>query len=129
MTQAHALIIDDNVKNINVLANMLSDENLTHTRITNPKHLETLLEGVGQISIVFLDLEMPQLTGYEVLNSLKQDARFEGVPIVACTVNTNEIRTARQQGFNGFLGKPLDPDKFPDQLARILGGEQVWEVS
>ncbi len=33
----------------------------------------------------------------------------------------------RDMGFDGFLGKPLDNARFPDQLARILRGEPVWE--
>jgi two-component system cell cycle response regulator DivK len=35
---------------------------------------------------------------------------------------------ARAEGFNGFLGKPLDPDRFPGQVRRMLAGEQVWEM-
>ena len=31
-------------------------------------------------------------------------------------------------GRRGFLGKPLDPDRFPEQVRRILSGEQVWEL-
>jgi two-component system cell cycle response regulator DivK len=35
---------------------------------------------------------------------------------------------ARGAGFDGFLGKPLDPDLFPEQIRRILSGESVWEM-
>ena len=129
MPQLHALIIDDNIRNVNVLGNLLSYENISHASITNPLQLETLLDDSGEFHLVFLDLEMPGLTGYDVLTKLKQDQRFAGIPIVACTVNTSEIRAARQKGFNGFIGKPLDPDKFPQQLARILNGEPVWDAN
>jgi len=37
------------------------------------------------------------------------------------------MKRAQQAGFDGFLGKPLDPDRFPNQIRRILSGEQVWE--
>jgi two-component system cell cycle response regulator DivK len=39
------------------------------------------------------------------------------------------MNKAKSSGFDGFLGKPLDPDKFPDQIRRILNGEAVWEFS
>jgi two-component system cell cycle response regulator DivK len=39
------------------------------------------------------------------------------------------MNKAKNSGFDGFLGKPLDPDKFPDQIRRILNGEPVWEYS
>jgi two-component system cell cycle response regulator DivK len=39
------------------------------------------------------------------------------------------MNKARASGFDGFLGKPLDADRFPDQIRRILAGEPVWEMS
>jgi two-component system cell cycle response regulator DivK len=39
------------------------------------------------------------------------------------------MKKARTAGFDGFLGKPLDPDRFPDQVHRILAGDAVWEIS
>jgi two-component system cell cycle response regulator DivK len=39
------------------------------------------------------------------------------------------MNKARAAGFNGFLGKPLDPDRFPEQIRRIMNGEAVWEIS
>ena len=62
--------------------------------------------------------------------SLRDSPKFRSVPIVAVTAesNKNQMEKARAAGFNGFIGKPLDPDKFPDQIRRILNGEQVWEL-
>jgi two-component system cell cycle response regulator DivK len=37
------------------------------------------------------------------------------------------MRRAQKAGFDGFLGKPLDPDRFPTQITRLLAGESVWE--
>ena len=79
-----------------------------------------------KVDIVFLDLEMPKLDGYEVLVILKQHFG-NNVPIVACTVHTAEINTTRKLGFSSFVAKPLDTDRFPNQLSRILNGDPVWE--
>jgi two-component system, cell cycle response regulator DivK len=62
------------------------------------------------------------------LEKLKADARYQQVPIVAYTVHVSEINVAYQRGFDSFIGKPVDPDRFPGQLARILRGEAVWET-
>ena len=53
------------------------------------------------------------------------------MPIVAVTAEASveQMNKAREAGFDGFLGKPLDPDRFPDQIRRILNGEQVWEFA
>jgi two-component system cell cycle response regulator DivK len=128
MSQAHALIIDDNIKNVNVLVLLLSEQNIDTTHVTNMLQLDNTLEHIVPTDVVFLDLEMPDIDGYDVLAKLRADTRFRDTPIVAYTVHVSEIDVAHRRGFDGFLGKPLDPDKFPDQLARILNGTPVWEV-
>ena len=125
----HALIIDDNLKNLSVLARLLSEQEVTSTQITNPRLIDQTLAVAGEIDVVFVDLEMPGLNGYDVLHKLKADEKFIGVPIVAYTVHVSEINQAHRGGFDGFVGKPLDPDRFPDQLARLLRHEQVWETA
>ena len=56
---------------------------------------------------------------------------LKDVPVIAVTAEASieQMNKARLSGFNGFLGKPLDPDLFPDQIQRILAGEPVWEMS
>lgn len=127
MDQLNALIIEDNTKNLYVLARLLAERGISNTPVTDPKHLEATLERIEKVDIVFLDLEMPGVTGYEVFEQLKADQRFSGVPFVACTVHSGEMNKAHDSGFDGFIGKPLDPDRFPEQLTRILHGESVWE--
>ena len=129
MSKAHVLIIDDNVKNVNVLANLLDDEDISHTEVTNPHRLEQTFESIEGVNLVFLDLEMPGIDGYQVLARIKSDERFNGVPVIAYTVHVSEIHAASQSGFDGFLGKPIDPDRFPDQIARLLRGEAVWTTT
>ena len=65
------------------------------------------------------------------LKKIRASDRLKSVPIIAVTAEASQeqMTKARNSGFNGFLGKPLDPDKFPDQIYRILNGEDVWEIS
>jgi two-component system, cell cycle response regulator DivK len=122
---AHILIIDDNADNLGILAEMLTMEGIDYTAVQNPGKLEGKL-GTTKFNAVFLDLEMPNINGYELFEKLKADARFKNVPIVAYTVHVSEINVVRDMGFHSFIGKPLDVDAFPDQIARILRGERVW---
>ncbi|MCU0480923.1 MAG: response regulator [Anaerolineae bacterium] len=123
----HALVIDDNPQNVKVIVQMLGKQGVTATQILDPLQLSTKIPALGEVDIIFLDLEMPSLGGYELKEILK--SYFGAVPIIAYTVHINEINVVREMGFDGFLGKPLDDAKFPDQLARILRGESVWERS
>src|SRR5687767_6723515 len=129
MGKPHALIIDDNQKNLGVMAQMLQLEGVDSTKVPNPNQLASILDQLAQVDVIFLDLEMPGLDGYAVLEQLKADPRFNAAPIVAYTVHVSEVNTAYQHGFDSFIGKPLNSDKFPEQLNRILNGESVWETS
>lgn len=124
----HAIIIDDNPRNINVLGRLLEQQNFESVRITQPSKIEEALHTITQTDIIFLDLEMPMIDGFQVLDWLKSDVRFASVPVIAYTVHVSELKAAYDYGFDGFLGKPINSDRFPDQLKRILSGQPVWEA-
>lgn len=127
MDSRHALIIDDDAYNVYVMQQFLDRENISYTAITETSMLEALLAQLPRVDIVLLDLEMPKRDGYEIIEMLRErlDAR---VPIVACTVHTAEINRTRKLGFSGFIAKPLDMDRFSEQIRRILNGEPIWEA-
>ena len=126
MKQVRALVVDDNVKNLGVLSRLLARQGVVCTEASNTTQLAGALKTLTEVDVVFLDLEMPGINGYEIMRQLKMDARFEGVPFVAYTVHLSEINVAHQRGFHSFLGKPVDAEKFPEQLDHILNGEPVW---
>lgn len=121
-----ALIIDDNADNVGILAEMLMLEGLEYVALQNPTQINSIIAEDAKFDVVFLDLEMPDIDGYDILKILQADARFEQIPVVAYTVHVSEIGVARELGFHSFLGKPLDADEFPQHLQRILNDEHIW---
>lgn len=126
MVNLKAVIIEDDVNSARVLSHLLAKEAIGSTIVTDVIHLDQHL--TTDTDIVFVDLEMPGKNGYEVLDELLNEAHFSSIPIIASSVHTNEIHHARQAGFHSFIGKPLAKDIFPEQLKRILEGENVWEI-
>ena len=85
MTQLHALIVDDNRDNVAILAQMLSIEGIQSTRVEDPTKLEQALSRLPKTQVIFLDLEMPKLNGYDIFNQLRSMPAFRDVPPdVAC---------------------------------------------
>ncbi|NWG17312.1 MAG: response regulator [Chloroflexi bacterium] len=80
--------------------------------------------------LIFLDIHVRPYNGFEMLAMLRRMRRFDGIPIVAMTasVMNEEIQQLGVAGFNGCLAKPIDMDSFPDTVARILNGEEIWRV-
>lgn len=125
MAQSSALIIDDNPKNLLVLEQLLRMENVQTYRISATANLSAALDSIPAVDVVFLDLEMPDTNGYEALEILKGHPNFQHAKMIAYTVHVSEINTTMAMGFDGFLGKPLSAEAFPQQLEHILRGEEV----
>jgi two-component system cell cycle response regulator DivK len=79
--------------------------------------------------LILLDIRLPYNDGYAVLDKVRQNPKLKNTVVCAVTAEASEeqMRRAQKAGFNGFLGKPLDPDRFPAQIKRLLNGEPVWE--
>ena len=80
--------------------------------------------------IIFLDINLPNTTGYDILKKLRDQERYKKVTIVAVTAQDadTEIPKAKEAGFDAYIGKPISRMRFPKQLRRILKGEEVWET-
>ncbi len=74
--------------------------------------------------LILVDLHMPHLTGYEVATRLK--SLMPEVPIIALTADvTTHIRErALASGCDGYLSKPIDPDRFREQIEAFLAGKR-----
>ena len=121
-----ALIIDDAPGNVEALTQLLALQGVESVCASSPRNIPPV--EAGRIQVVFLDLEFPNDSGLEALDTLRRDPRLEGARFVAYTVHTSQQNEAYSAGFDAFIGKPLSVDRFPGQLGRILKGEPVWEV-
>ena len=88
------------------------------------------------VDIILLDLMLPKkvigespITGYQVYQEIRSDSDFDDIPIAAVSAVAREgvIPVLREMGFVGFIGKPLDLDKFPNQVASIINGQTYWD--
>jgi CheY-like chemotaxis protein len=124
-----AMIVEDDEISADVLKQLLEQVGIETLIITDTHNITENLVQARSFDVIFLDLEMPGENGYDVLDRLKNDARFSNIPVVAYTTHVSHMNQARDAGFHSFLGKPLNDYLFPEQLNRILQGESVWEVS
>ncbi|MBN1486751.1 MAG: response regulator [Anaerolineae bacterium] len=127
---ATILIVEDNLNNFILMARLLSYLGIKRCewKASGWKVLE-FAETLGDIDLILMDIFLPDADGYKSLAALRSHPRFKDVPIIAVTadVSNKNLERARGAGFNGFIGKPLDPDRFPQQICNVLRGEEVWE--
>lgn len=126
------LIVEDNARNYGLLVRLLSSMGVKRTewKQSGWRIPEFTQDAMPQVDLILLDIHLPDEDGYEVLDRLRREERFRETRIVAVTADISKANLARAQsaGFDGFLAKPIDVDRFPDQILRILKGEVVWEL-
>jgi CheY-like chemotaxis protein len=120
-----AMIIEDDVNSAKVLAHLLNKNSIDSVTVMDYRQLANQ----EKPDIVFVDLEMPQRNGYEILEELLKDSHYQSIPIVATSVHTGELKNVQSAGFFSFISKPLSKEKFSAQLSSILNGEAVWDIS
>ena len=128
--EATVLVVEDNVSNFLLMARLLGILGVHCEWKTSGYEVVEYADTLPRVDLILMDIRLPYEDGYEALRKLRSSPTLRSVPVVAVTAYANEeqLSRARTAGFDGFLGKPLDPDRFPDQVERILAGEPVWEV-
>ncbi|MFQ5576052.1 MAG: response regulator [Anaerolineae bacterium] len=129
--EAHVLVVEDNLQNLVLVARLLAFAGIRHYewKASGWQVLE-FADTMPRLDLVLMDIHLPHEDGYDALRKLRADPRFAHTRIVAVTADANQsaLNKARQAGFDGFLGKPIDPDKFPEQINIILQGDAVWDL-
>jgi two-component system cell cycle response regulator DivK len=128
--EATVLVVEDNVSNFVLIARLLGFMGIHCEWKTSGYEVVEYADTLPRLDLILMDIRLPYEDGYGALKKIRASDRLKAVPIVAVTAEASQeqMSKARAAGFNGFLGKPLDPDKFPDQIRRILTGEAVWEI-
>ena len=124
------LVVEDNVTNFVLVARMLGFLGIHCEWKTSGYEVVEYADTLPRLDLILMDIRLPYEDGYAALKKIQASDRIKNVLIVAVTAEANneQLEKAKRSGFDGFLGKPLDPDKFPDQISRILAGIPVWEI-
>lgn len=81
--------------------------------------------------LIFLDIHMEPLDGFEMLNILRGHPNAKDCTIVALTasVMNEEVHALKRAGFDGAIAKPIKQNVFPNLMQQIINGESVWFIS
>lgn len=76
--------------------------------------------------LILMDINLPDMSGREVTTRLRSDSRFDKLPIVAVTAQSQagEREKAIAAGLTGYITKPIDIDRLPEQIEKFLTGQR-----
>lgn len=124
-----ALVVEDDAGGMAIIGVMMRHLGINaYINTTGDDVLQMANAMPKKPDIIFLDINLPNTTGYEILESLRNVDRYKDCIIVAVTAQDadTEIPKAKTAGFDSYISKPISRMRFPKQLRRILDGEQVW---
>lgn len=80
------------------------------------------------VDLLFLDLNMPVMDGFQVLRALSRDEGLRGMPVIVVSADSNKERLskARAEGVTAFVSKPFTPERFKSAVVKALGEEAHW---
>jgi adenylate cyclase len=114
--QAKVLVVDDQEVNVQVLERMLRGAGYVFiTSTMNPREVREL-HLKNRYDVILLDLQMPGMDGFQVMESLKEVEAGGYLPVIVLTAESEQKMRALKAGAKDFLGKPLD---LSEVLARV----------
>ena len=110
---ARILVVEDNEMNQQIASELLGSAGIAAEIAENGSMaLKLLEERDGRYDIVLMDIQMPEMDGYEASRLIRMQARFSRLPIIAMTANAldSEKQKALASGMNAYITKPIDQE-------------------
>jgi two-component system, OmpR family, alkaline phosphatase synthesis response regulator PhoP len=119
------LIVDDDPVIRNLLNQILEEFQESGVRILTAENGEAAMESIKREKpdIIFLDVMMPKMNGFEVCDMVKRDPETKDICIVMLTAKGQEIdkQKAKELGANYYITKPFNIDEIIKKVIDILG--------
>ena len=117
---ASLLIVDDQEANVALLVQMLSDAGYTRVASTMNPHEVCALHRKNHYDLILLDLQMPGMDGFQVMEGLKTNDTDGYLPVLVITAQPGHKLRALQAGARDFISKPFDLIEVKTRIYNML---------
>ena len=115
------LVVDDDARNIFALTSLLENQEMEVISATNGRGAIDLVQSTPELSIILMDIMMPDMDGYETMRRIRELAEFRNMPILALTAKAmkGDREKCLEAGASDYIAKPVNTD----QLLSLM---RVW---
>ena len=115
------LVVDDDARNIFALTTLLENHDMDVISATNGRQAIELIENTPDLSMVLMDIMMPEMDGYETMREIRKRPKFRTLPILALTAKAmkGDREKCLEAGASDYIAKPVNTD----QLLSLM---RVW---
>jgi hypothetical protein len=115
------LVVDDDIRNIFALSSVLERRGMQVLTAGTGREAIATLEETADVSIVLMDIMMPEMDGYETMQVIRQNPAFRRLPIVALTAKAmkGDREKCLEAGASDYLAKPVNTEQ-------LLSALRMW---
>jgi CheY-like chemotaxis protein len=115
------LVVDDDARNIFALSSVLEDCEMEVLSATNGRQAIEAVQSTEDISVVLMDIMMPEMDGYQTMKEIRRIPEFRTLPILALTAKAmkGDREKCLEAGASDYIAKPVNTD----ELLSLL---RVW---
>ena len=117
---ARILIVDDQPANVRMLERLLSEAGYSHLASTTTPEEVCALHRKNSYDLILLDLQMPGMDGFQVMEALKTNQDDPYLPVIVLTAQPGHKLRALKAGAKDFIGKPLDLTEVKTRIHNML---------
>lgn len=119
------LIVDDDIRNVFALTSVLEQHGLSVLYAENGREGIEVLEQHDDVTVVLMDIMMPEMDGYATTTAIRRMPQFAGLPIIALTAKAmkGDREKAIDSGASDYVTKPVDPDHLLSVMEQWMRGE------
>ncbi len=116
-----ALLVDDDARNIFALSSVLERRGIRVLTATTGREAIAILKADDGVSIVLMDIMMPEMDGYETMRAIRSDPSLRRLPIIALTAKAMKGDRERclEAGASDYLAKPVNTEQ-------LLSALRIW---
>ena len=118
--KAHILIVDDQASHVKLLARMLGEAGYERVSTTQEPAEVAALYREWRHDLILLDLQMPGMDGFQVMEALASGEAKDYVPVIALTAQPMHKLRALQAGAKDFISKPFDAAEIKNRIHNFL---------
>jgi CheY-like chemotaxis protein len=107
------LVVDDDVRNIFALSSLLERHRMEVLTATNGQEAINLLQSTKDLSLVLMDVMMPEMDGYETMRQIRGHSEFRTLPVIALTAKAmkGDREKCLDAGASDYVAKPVNTDQ------------------
>ena len=107
------LVVDDDARNIFALTTVLENQEMEVLSATNGRQAIEIIKSTPELSVVLMDIMMPEMDGYETMREIRKDPQFRTLPILSLTAKAmkGDREKCLEAGASDYIAKPVNTEQ------------------